>query len=1162
MKQPVNINFSKGLNTKTDPWQVPVGEFLSLENSIFTKGGQLRKRNGYGSLPSLPTGNYNYLTTVNGNLTAIGEDIAAYNSNSKTWGTKGSIQPLTLDTLALIRNSVNQAQCDAAVAPNGLVCTVYTETNAGASVYKYAIADSVTGQNIISPTLIPVTSGVVTGSPRVFVLGSYFIIVFTNVITATSHLQYIAVSTMNPAVVTTNQNIAAAYISATTVSWDGLVFNNNLYIAYNQTAGGQAVKVTYLSIPAAAGGSTPVSPITFTGYKATMMSLCVDSTGNSPVIYVSFYDLSSFTGFTAAIDVRLNLLMNPVRVIPSGTILNITSAAMDGTCYVYYEVSNAYTYDALVATNLIKMVSVRLLGNTFNSIFSTAAGTITASSATGLVSGMYLVDNSTAANIAANTTFTVSGTTLTLSINTAGNSASSPGDKMTTATLTAAVTVIRSVGLASKAFIAEGAIYFLTAYSSALQASYFLVAGTSLSSSPKPIGKLAWENGGGYLTLGLPSVTVTGSVAYIAYLFKDLIEPIAVINNTQQTIGGGIYAQTGINLSRFDFSLRGVTSVEAAKGLQIGGGFGWLYDGYLPVEQNFLLYPDNIEVTGTGTAGNMNTQQYYYQVVYEWSDNQGNIQRSAASVPTSYTIIAASGTFTGERTSGSAVLGNVSSFTGLQVGQPLSGTGIPAGAYILSTNTLASTITMSANATSGSATTTTLTPSSVASVIVSVPTIRLTYKIANPVKIVIYRWSVAQQVYYQVTSISSATLNDTTVDAVSFTDTHSDASIIGNSIIYTTGGVVEDVSPPASNVMSLFDTRVWLVDAEDKNLLWYSKSLVEATPVEWSDLLTFYIAPNAGTVSTTGPITALAPMDDKLIIFKENAMYYINGQGPDNTGNPNPAYNGPIFITATVGCQDPHSIVLVDDGLMFQSNKGIWILPRGVSAPVYIGAAVERFNSSVVESAVSVPTTNEIRQTLSTGQTLLFDYFYNQWGTFTGVPAVSSCIFQNYHSFINEFGQSFQETPGAYLDGANPVLMAFKTGWINLAAIQGFERFYYFYLIGQYYSPHKLQVQIAYNYNESATHSVLISPSNFSASTPSPFGEQPAPFGSPINLEQWKIDTRIQKCQSFQLTVQEIFDPTFGTIAGAGLTLSGINMMVSVKRGTRPIRASQSTGLK
>jgi hypothetical protein len=71
-KQAIALNFAQGLDTKTDPWQVQFGKFLALDNSIFTTGNRLTKRNGYAELPSLPNDTFAYLTTLNDNLTAFG----------------------------------------------------------------------------------------------------------------------------------------------------------------------------------------------------------------------------------------------------------------------------------------------------------------------------------------------------------------------------------------------------------------------------------------------------------------------------------------------------------------------------------------------------------------------------------------------------------------------------------------------------------------------------------------------------------------------------------------------------------------------------------------------------------------------------------------------------------------------------------------------------------------------------------------------------------------------------------------------------------------------------------------------------------------------------------------------------------------------------------
>ncbi len=1007
-KQSLPINFSQGLDTKTDPFQIPIGKFSQLTNSVFNKGGLLEKRNGFGSLASLPDSNSILATTFNEDLTTIGQTLQAYSAASQTWSNKGYIQSIGVDTLPLIRNSVNQTQSDSVTASNGLVCTAYTETNGTTVSYKYAIADATTGQNIIAPTAIS-TADATYGTPKVYILGNYFVIIYTNKVSSTYHLKFFTISINNPSVVTSPVDVSTSYTPATTLNFDAAALNGSLFVAWNGAAS-SGVKMAFIG----ANLSVSSTVIVDAAHEATLMSVCTDL--NTQIVRVTYYDSVTNNGYTLAVTPQLGLLSGfPVKWINVATpaVTNVTSLASSGVVSIIFEIADTLPYDASIKSHTIDKTA-----------FDESASPI--------------------------------GST---------------------------VSIVRSVGLASKPFIVDGVIYFLAVYSSPYQNTCFLI-----NISGNIIAKIAYGNGGGYLTTGLPSASVNGDTATISYLIKDSIQ--AVNKNTNVPAGSqvnGIYSQTGINQSSFTFGLSQIPTAEIGSNLNISGGITWAYDGYAAVEQGFFLYPDSVEVTTATGSGSIAASTYFYQVTYEWSDNQGNIFRSAPSIPVSIVTTTAS-----------------------------------------STNTI------------------------------HVPTLRLTYKTANPVKIVVYRWSTAQQSYYQVTSISTPTLNDTSVDAVTITDTFSDATILGNNLLYTTGGVVENIAPPASSSVTLFDDRLWLIDAEDKNLLWYSKQVIESTPVEMSDLLTVYVAPTLSAQGSTGDMKCLAAMDDKLIIFKKNAIYYINGTGPDNTGANN-HYSQPIFITSTVGCSNQSSIVFIPSGLMFQSDKGIWLLGRDLSTQ-YIGASVEQFNTDLVKSALNIPGTNQVRFTLDSGTTLMYDYFFNQWGTFTDVPAISSTLYQDMHTYIDSRGRVFQETPGVYLDGSQPVLISFTTGWINFAGLRGYERIYSFSFLGTYHSPHKLAIGVGYDYG-SVYHQSIYSPDNFSPvyGGLSLYGG-PSTYGGPSNIESFEVHAKRQKCLSFQVSVQEIYDPSFGVQAGAGLSLSGMNFEVSLKKQWAPTPGKNSIG--
>lgn len=1010
-KQVVSVNFSQGLDLKTDPNQLSVGKFQDLENSVFDKLGRLTKRNGFGYLTPLPDSTSTFLTTFNGSLTALGNDLKAFASGPQIWSSKGSFVPLQVSTLPLIRSNLNQSYADTSISTNGLLCTAFTDNTTSGSatiaVQKYAVCDLNTGQFLINPTPIVSTFGTVSFAPKVFTLGPKFVVMFTALNGASARLQYFSISTINPSLIGSTSEMASTITPSQSGAWDGVVTNSNLVVSWAANLNG-GVRAAYLN--SALQKSTE---LVIASSTATVMSVTADNTLSTPVIWTSLYTSSVSAGYSVAMTLSsgsggstgLATAFAAVQTISSGsgTVLNMASTAQNGVLNLVYEVNNKYSY-AAASTSYLNAISV----------FSN-------------------------------------------------------GSLSTTQVLS------RSLGLASKGFLVSSVSYYLGAFSSQFQPSYFL-----LGSSGAIVAKLAYQNGGGYLGSGLPSVQVTGSqTAQFSYLYKDLIQ--AVNKDTNVATGtqvNGIYAQTGVNYATINFGTNGLFTTETGGNLHINGGYLTMYDGQQVVEHGFHVYPEPVVVNVSSTSAGLQAQSYFWQSTYEWADNQGNIHRSAPSIPVGLTI--SSGTQT--------------------------------------------------------------------AVIVNTPTLRLTNKISNPVKLVIYRWSTNQPVYYQVTSVSAPILNNKAIDSIAYTDTASDATILGNNVIYTNGGVIENIAAPATKEMTLFDSRLWLIDAEDENLLWYSKQVIESTPVEMSDLLTFFVPPSSGAQGPTGPMKCLAPMDDKLIIFKRNAIYYVNGTGPDNTGANN-QYSPPIFITSTIGCSNQNSIVMTPNGLMFQSDKGIWLLGRDLSTQ-YVGKDVETYNGHTVFSAVAVPGTNQVRFTLNGSIRLMYDYFVGQWGTFNGTNGISNTLYQNLDTYINAQGQAYQETIGTYLDGASPVLMAFTTGWLNLSGLQGYQRIYKIYLLGNYQTPHKLSIGIAYDYDSNVSQVVPISPDNYSAAWggDTNWGSN-SYWGGPSNVEQWQINFAQQSCETFQINLNEFYDPSKGVAAGAGLTVSGLDLVYGQLKG-------------
>jgi hypothetical protein len=282
-------------------------------------------------------------------------------------------------------------------------------------------------------------------------------------------------------------------------------------------------------------------------------------------------------------------------------------------------------------------------------------------------------------------------------------------------------------------------------------------------------------------------------------------------------------------------------------------------------------------------------------------------------------------------------------------------------------------------------------------------------------------------------------------------------------------------------------------------------------------------------------------MDDKIILFKSGltpgpSILYMVGTGPAASGANND-FTDPLPVAVDCGCVDRASIVLTGQGLLFKSGKGIYILDRNLQAS-YKGSPVEAFNQFDVLSAQLIVNTTQVRFLLSNGILVMYDYFYDKWATFSNPAGISDCIFQGLHTYVASSGQVYQETPGIYLDGATPVLMNFLLSWVKLAGLQGYQRAYFYFLLGEYLSPHNLSVSTYTNFNANQDQNDLIIP-------------DPTNF-----LENWRGFFKNQRCQSFSISVQEVYTGT----PGPAFTMSGINLIAGVKSPFRTISAAQSVG--
>lgn len=419
-----------------------------------------------------------------------------------------------------------------------------------------------------------------------------------------------------------------------------------------------------------------------------------------------------------------------------------------------------------------------------------------------------------------------------------------------------------------------------------------------------------------------------------------------------------------------------------------------------------------------------------------------------------------------------------------------------------------------------------------------IPTLKLTAGIGTT--ILVYRTLVNQSNLYRITSFLGIP-NDPTVDYITFVDTAPDSAIQTNDLLYITGGVLDNIAPPSSSIICTYNNRVFLSGLEDPNLIWYSQNKSDNTnentiPTEFCSELTI------GVNSLGGPITALLAMDANLIIFKETNTYYMSGLGPDATGN-NSDYQDAVLITTDTGCNNVSSVVLMPQGIMFQSPKGIYLLDRSLT-PHYIGKPVQAYNDQVVTSATLDNTSNQVIFTTHNGPTLVYNYLYNQWGIWTNILTESQggIMWDNAFTFIKPNGLVYTQDQTAFTDGGIPIALSWETANISLAQLQGYQMIYSIYLEGQFKSPHTLTVGVAYNNNPAYTEFFNVIPSN----NPQGYGDGyygDGYYGGVYYPYQFRINPSQKRCSSIRIQVS---DNQSAPNYGEGYSISNMLIVVGI----------------
>lgn len=551
------------------------------------------------------------------------------------------------------------------------------------------------------------------------------------------------------------------------------------------------------------------------------------------------------------------------------------------------------------------------------------------------------------------------------------------------------------------------------------------------------------------------------------------------------------YSRIGLAKSSIAFDdTNRFRGAQAAETFLLPGGQIGAYDGQSTVEAGFHVFPEGIAAPVEADDGVMAADgRYAFTWIYEWYDNRGQVHRSAPAVPVVVDVAAGADDV---------------------------------------------------------------------SLAFDVPTLRVTEKRAPraDVRIVMFSTIKNGRVFYRTGHEAGSAVdgieNDPEVDSLPFKRTVADVTIQGNEFIYSQGtvgvasGELANIAPPAARFLAVGKRRVVLAGLEDPCALWYSKLMVAGRAVEFSDALQLRVTEDGG------PITAVAFLDDKIIVFKRDAIYVVSGPGPDNTGR-NGAFVGPDLLTTDVGCIEPRSIAETPVGICFQSARGIHHLSRGLELSA-VGADVEDHRTRAITSALLVEDASEVRfltdDASADARALVFDYEEGgSWATWRNHRGRGSVIWNDTYHYLRTDGTVYVESEDVHTDNGVAVHMKFRTGWLPGAGSQSWKRVRRLALLGDWLSAHRLRGRIYRDYRDFPEDTFIFDPAEiFDASAwgDGNFGDGNWGGDAAVadRVYQMRHHLKNQKCEAISIEVEAI-----GSDPGRAFAISSLALEVALLGG-------------
>jgi hypothetical protein len=386
----------------------------------------------------------------------------------------------------------------------------------------------------------------------------------------------------------------------------------------------------------------------------------------------------------------------------------------------------------------------------------------------------------------------------------------------------------------------------------------------------------------------------------------------------------------------------------------------------------------------------------------------------------------------------------------------------------------------------------------------------VTFTTRTEVRVSLYRTEASGTIYYLVGSNSSFSATSVTV-----VDNLADATLRQNKVLYTTGGVVENITPPNSNFIAAAKNRLWTFETGNSDTVWFTKEARQGFVPQFSDLLTIPVNPNFGK------LVGIAQLDDKVLIFKEFAVLAIFGDGPSD--NLIGAWASPVIVAQGIGCVSARSITETQIGVFFQSNEGIYLVDKGLNA-VFIGQPVYKADGTILSSTYD-PVRNVVFF-LTTSR--LWAYYATQgaWYEWSSNSAVD-IVYEAGTLFLVTPTKVLTQSASVYQDDGSNYEQTIKLGQFQFAGFQGYQRIYRMLISGRKTS-------------DAGSDNILIETFNDNSATANG-GTKTIIHTAAITGDKLAIEVRPtqQKCETLELKISQ-------TAATSGLIISSVAAEIGV----------------